>query len=82
MISPDVLLILILCFWSVWIICWLFVCESSVNVRSGVPIPSPNRVKFSMLFMGFVKRNARAKNVAMNAGLQGMIMAPKKNPKL
>jgi hypothetical protein len=59
----------------------LFDCEITENARRGKPIPRLNEVKFSKLVAGVSNRKALAKKVAINAGLHGIIIAPKKNPK-
>lgn len=53
-----------------------------LKVNNGNPIPNPNDRKLSMLEMKSPNKNARAKNVAINAGLHGIKIAPKKKPKM
>jgi len=52
----------------------------SEKARRGNPSPKPNARKLSMDGRKSVIRSERAKNAAMNAGEQGITIAPKKKP--
>ena len=54
--------------------------ESTESSRRGAAIPMPKNKKLSREEIGDSKRRDRVKNVAMNPGLQGKIIAPKKKP--
>lgn len=55
--------------------------EIKENKRRGKPIPKPKNKKFIILEAKFEKRTALAKKAAINNGLQGITIAPKKKPK-
>ena len=50
------------------------------NISKGVPRPMPKNKKFRILEAGLFISNALAKKTAMNAGLHGRTIAPKKKP--
>ncbi len=56
--------------------------ETTERTNNGKPIPNPKNKKFDILAKKFVTKSARVKNAAINAGLQGMTIAPKKNPNI
>ena len=53
-----------------------------LNTNNGDPRPIPKERKLNMLEKKSPNKRALAKNVAMNAGLQGRTIAPKKKPKI
>ena len=60
--------------------CLLTVPDNAAKTSKGLPIPIPKATKPKRVARGFDNNNERAKNAAMNAGLQGSATAPKKNP--
>jgi len=56
--------------------------EINDNINNGNPNPNPNPIKPVMLEIKLLKRMALAKNAAINAGLHGITIAPKKKPKM
>jgi hypothetical protein len=54
--------------------------ERREKIRRGVPIPSPKAIKERRLEENVEAVVARAKSAAINKGLHGTIIAPKKNP--
>lgn len=79
---PDPWFILVSCSVRNSIIFLLWLDDIIENASSGNPMPSPNSVKLARLLTGFSNRNDLAKNIEMKAGLHGIMIAPKKNPKL
>ena len=80
MINPDKKFIFLWYFARNLIIVELQFAETIENRINGKPIPSPKNKKLSMLSVKLVIKAVLAKNAAINAGLQGITMAPKKNP--
>ena len=52
------------------------------NASKGNPKPIPKAKKLIMLDVKLLNNNALAKKAAINAGLHGITIAPKKNPKI
>ena len=50
------------------------------NNNIGKDMPIPNAIKFSILTKNSITANALAKRAAINDGLHGITIAPKKNP--
>ena len=54
--------------------------DSNEKASNGKPRPNPNARKLRLFARNSVVVVARAKKAAMNPGLQGKTIAPKKNP--
>ena len=63
------------------IVFWLDAAERNESASNGVPIPNPKDRKLSIFAKALVVIATLAKNAAINAGLQGITIAPKNNPK-
>ena len=58
----------------------LFDIETAENTSKGKPIPKPKNKKLSIFEMKFVLSAVFVKRIAMNKGLHGTTIAPKKKP--
>ena len=63
-----------------FIIDWLHFEETSEKNKRGNPRPIPKKTKFNIVLKKFENNKDLAKNAEINAGLQGITIAPKKNP--
>jgi hypothetical protein len=55
--------------------------DSNEKIRSGNPIPKPNEMKVTRFSKKPIVDNVVVKSAAINNGLHGITIAPKKNPK-
>jgi hypothetical protein len=82
MINPAIKLIFLLWKPSQFIIvCDLFA-DNIENSKSGVPIPTPNKMKFPRLARKVIVEVEIAKRIASEAGLHGRTISPKNRPKM
>ena len=54
--------------------------DISENKSKGKPIPNPKNIKLSKFEIKSEPAAVRVNNAAINNGLQGITIAPKKNP--
>ena len=74
--------ITLLYFISVLIIALLAAVESTENNSNGKLIPKPNAIKLAIFVKKLVITTVLANNAAINNGLHGITIAPKKKPKI
>jgi len=55
--------------------------ERPANTRRGNAIPNPKKANVNTLMIKSVTSNVLVKSAAINKGLHGTTIAPKKNPK-
>jgi len=74
--------IFLLCLVRKPIMATLLVEDNNEKANNGKPRPNPNARKLVIFARNSVVVVARAKKAAMNPGLHGKTIAPKKNPKV
>ena len=77
---PEIMLIGLLYFVRKPIIFCVFVVEIIENANKGTPIPIPKNKKLMIPEKKVDRVVIRVKRAAMNKGLHGTTIAPKKNP--